>query len=103
MSDKAASSPRLRLRVLAAALTISTCAAAWPDEPLRFSVEEGAARNEFFRSGPIAAHLVLRSGTKPRLIVAFPAGNSGAAVWFDAEGESFAWKPGVAIRPASLA
>jgi hypothetical protein len=46
---------------------------------------------------------VLRSGPKPRIVVAFPAGNSGAAVWFDAEGGPLAWLPGVEIESASLA
>src|SRR5688572_30905701 len=60
-------------------------------------------QNEFYRDGPVAAHVVLRPGPEPRVVVAFPAGNSGAAVWFDAEGEPLAWKPGVAIEPASRA
>ena len=49
---------------------------------LRFSAPEGRVLNEFYRQGPVAAHLVLTSGATPRLVVAFPAGNSGAAVWF---------------------
>jgi hypothetical protein len=72
-------------------------------EPLRFSLPEGGMQNEFYRDGPVAAHVVLRPGPQPRIVVAFPAGNSGAAVWFDAEGESFAWKPDVTIESASLA
>ena len=70
-------------------------------EPLRFSLPEGGMQNEFYRDGPVAAHLVLRPGPEPRVVVAFPAGNSGAAVWFDAEGGPFAWNPDVAIEPAS--
>lgn len=32
-----------------------------------------------------AAHLVLRSGSTPRLLVAFPAGNSGVGIWFQSQ------------------
>ena len=51
------------------------------DETLRFHVREGQIDNYFYRRGPVAAHLLTRSGTKPRVIVAFPAGNAGAALW----------------------
>ena len=54
------------------------------DDPLRISVAEGRALNEFYRDGPVAAHMVLRSGDTPRFLVAFPAGNSGVALWFSA-------------------
>jgi hypothetical protein len=66
--------------------------------PLRFSVTEGRVQNEFFREGPIAAHLVLTTGAEPRLVFAFPAGNSGAAVWFDAG--PLTWQPGTTLEPA---
>src|SRR5690606_25750968 len=39
-------------------------AAAASAEPLRFSVSEGRVHNEFFRDGPVAAHLVLTSGAE---------------------------------------
>ena len=68
-------------------------------EPLRFSVSEGRIQNEFFREGEIAAHLVLTSGSAPRLVVAFPAGNSGTALWFDAEPGSLTWLPEADIEP----
>ena len=71
-----------------------------PSAPLRFSVSEGRVHNEFFRDGRIAAHLVLTSGPAPRLVVAFPAGNSGTALWFDAESGSFAWLPEVEVTAA---
>ena len=51
-------------------------------EALRFSIREGDIDNHFVRRGPAAGHLLLRSGTAPRIIAAFPAGNSGTAVWF---------------------
>ncbi|WP_438019187.1 hypothetical protein WMF18_09005 [Sorangium sp. So ce315] len=53
-------------------------------EHLAFELREGEIRNHFFRRGHIAAHLLTTSGASPRLIVAFPAGNMGIAVWFDA-------------------
>lgn len=50
--------------------------------PLRFSIPEGNVENHFYRHGPIAAHLVATAGPAPRLIIAFPAGNTGVGVWF---------------------
>lgn len=52
------------------------------DAALRFSIPEGSKENHFFRRGPVAAHLIASSGLEPRLIVAFPAGNTGAGLWF---------------------
>lgn len=49
---------------------------------LAFSVKEGSTINEFIKTEKVAAHVVLRNGSKLRLLVAFPAGNSGTAVWF---------------------
>lgn len=48
-----------------------------------FVQKEGLNLNSFVRKGPVAAHIVLRSGSDPRVIVAFPAGNSGVGLWFD--------------------
>src|SRR5450432_788552 len=53
-----------------------------PQGRLSFDVEEGANLNSFLRDGPVAAHLLLRSGLDPRILVAFPAGNSGVGLWF---------------------
>src|SRR6202030_4626091 len=47
-----------------------------------FDVAEGLNLNSFLREGPVAAHLLLRSGTDPRILIAFPAGNSGVGLWF---------------------
>ncbi|HVI57557.1 MAG TPA: hypothetical protein VM619_01610 [Luteimonas sp.] len=52
------------------------------DTTLRFRVDEGRVLNSFYRQGAVAAHLLLSSGTQPRVLVAFPAGNSGVGVWF---------------------
>ena len=50
---------------------------------LAYQVQEGRNLNAFVRQGPVAAHLILRSGVDPRIITAFPAGNSGVGLWFD--------------------
>ncbi|ALS97372.1 hypothetical protein [Lacimicrobium alkaliphilum] len=50
---------------------------------LAFEVQEGRNLNAFYRQGPVAAHLSLTEGLAPRLIAAFPAGNSGVGIWFD--------------------
>lgn len=56
-------------------------------EILRFDRTEGKTENHFFRQGGVAAHLLTSSGLAPRLIVAFPAGNTGVGLWFDAAAE----------------
>lgn len=78
-------------------------AAAASAEPLRFSVSEGRVHNEFFRDGPVAAHLVLTSGAEPRLVIAFPAGNSGVALWLDAPREPLTWRTDADLRPVERA
>lgn len=54
-----------------------------PDTPLQFRITEGRIENAFYQDGGIAAHLLLSSGERPRVLVAFPAGNSGVGVWFE--------------------
>ncbi|HKP55614.1 MAG TPA: hypothetical protein VJV78_02775 [Polyangiales bacterium] len=66
---------------------------------LRFSAPQGAVLNEFYREGPVAAHVVLTPGHAPRIVVAFPAGNSGAALFCAARSE-LSWQPQVALRAA---
>jgi hypothetical protein len=39
----------------------------------------------------VAAHLLLRSGEQPRILVAFPAGNSGVGLWFAQSETPVAW------------
>ena len=53
-----------------------------PQPRLDFEVQEGLNINRFVREGNVAAHLLLRSGTDPRILIAFPAGNSGVGLWF---------------------
>jgi hypothetical protein len=52
------------------------------EQRLSFDVDEGLNLNSFLRDGRVAAHLLLRSGSDPRILVAFPAGNSGVGLWF---------------------
>jgi hypothetical protein len=59
--------------------------------PLRFDIVEGRVLNAFYRQGPVAAHLLLSSGDAPRVLVAFPAGNSGTALWFDKTAQPVQW------------
>ncbi|KAK0330878.1 hypothetical protein LTR94_031107, partial [Friedmanniomyces endolithicus] len=49
-----------------------------PAPDLAYELTEGQNINAFVREGPVAAHLLLRNGVDPRILVAFPAGNSGA-------------------------
>ncbi len=75
------------IRTAAAAcllLSLSSAAAsAKPVQPrLAFDVRAGGFLNYFLREGPVAANLVLRSGADPRILVAFPAGDSGVGLWF---------------------
>ena len=55
-------------------------------EPLAFDLEEGRDRHRFFQDGEVQAHLVLEGGPPTRLLLAFPAGNSGMAVTFAGPG-----------------
>jgi len=74
-----------RLVLVVAGLLVPSvgCAARSADSSLRFEVQEGENLNYFLRDGSTAAHLVLRSGPNPRLLVVFPAGNSGTGLWFE--------------------
>src|SRR5271168_2763790 len=58
---------------------------------LSFDVEEGPNLNSFLREGPVAAHLLLRSGLDPRVLIAFPAGNSGVGLWFSHTHQPVRW------------
>lgn len=62
------------------------------DDALRFDIEEGLLLNSFLRQDRTAAHLLLRSSDRPRLIVAFPAGNSGVGLWFESTPEPVRWR-----------
>lgn len=76
-------------------LGLSVVASAKPpvaSVPLQFRIAEGRTLNAFYQQGPVAAHLLLNSGTQPRVLVAFPAGNSGAGIWFEPSGTPVQWK-----------
>jgi hypothetical protein len=59
---------------------------------LEYQVQEGLNLNRFIREGNVAAHLLLRSGNEPRILIAFPAGNSGVGVWFEHLGSVAHWR-----------
>jgi hypothetical protein len=84
------------VRVGALVLLLSAAAtnAAEPQAPLQFRITEGRVLNAFYQRGPVAAHLLLTAGTQPRLLVAFPAGNSGVGVWFENAQSPVQWTLG---------
>ncbi len=55
-------------------------------ERLAFAIDDGGLRNVLVRQGPVAAHLVASGGRRGRLLVAFPAGDSGTGLWLRSEG-----------------
>jgi hypothetical protein len=61
------------------------------EQRLSFDVSDGLNLNSFLREGPVAAHLLLRSGLDPRILIAFPAGNSGVALWFSHSTAPVTW------------
>src|SRR5262245_53907838 len=76
---------------LALAASAGASAAPPPAKPLAFRIDEGHNINSCLRNGPVAAHLLLRSGTEPRILVAFPAGNSGVGLWFETAKSPVTW------------
>jgi hypothetical protein len=77
--------------VLAAAVALPAIGNTDPGPRLSFDVNEGPNLNSFLREGPVAAHLLLRSGSDPRILVAFPAGNSGVGLWFSHATRPVSW------------
>ncbi len=70
--------------------------------PLRLQVNEGRNLNVLVRDGASAAHLVLRNGTDPRLLVAFPAGNSGVGAWFARTSAPVNWRLVGPVAPVTM-
>lgn len=70
---------------------------------LAYSLTEGQNLNAFVRDGKVAAHLLLRNGSDPRILVAFPAGNSGVGLWFEPLARAATWRLDQAPRPLALA
>ncbi|KQT35208.1 hypothetical protein ASG29_03600 [Sphingomonas sp. Leaf412] len=85
------------VRAVLAATLIAGPALAAPD--LSYRVTEGQNINALVREGDVAAHLLLRNGTDPRILVAFPAGNSGVGVWFAPLATPATWRLEEAPRP----
>jgi glycogen debranching enzyme len=81
------------MMALASLLALAPAArpAAAPDPPLHFAATSGAIQDYFLRDGEVAAHLLLRSGRDPRILVAFPAGNSGVGLWFQRRSTPVQW------------
>jgi hypothetical protein len=83
------------------ALSAMIAGTAWAAGSLGETRREGLNLNSFVQQGPVAAHVLLRSGTDPRLIVAFPAGNSGVGLWFDPVGRPADWTMAGSPRPVT--
>lgn len=67
----------------------NVCAA----EPLHHEVVEGSAISQFLRDGALTAHVLYRTEPDGRLLVAFAAGSSGCALWFDDAAPTLRWHP----------
>ena len=79
--------------LIAAAINlVAGPASAAPSDRLQYSINEGLNENAFLQEGKVAAHLLLRSGRSPRILVAFPAGNSGVGLWFADTPKAVVWK-----------
>lgn len=90
------------MRTLLCLWACATAAALAAAPPLSFRMDEGQNLNAFTRDGPVAAHLLLRSGKQPRILVAFPAGNSGVGLWFAHTDSPVSWKLSAPPRPLTL-
>jgi hypothetical protein len=66
---------------------------------LDFEVDDALNINRFVRDGQVAGHLLLRSGPEPRILLAFPAGNSGVGLWFARGSGAARWTLAGAPRP----
>ena len=87
--------------LVAAALLLG--AAPGPKPELGYRLVEGQNLNAFVRDGQVAAHLLLRSGRDPRILVAFPAGNSGVGLWFAPLDRAATWTLDRAPTPLTSA
>ncbi|HET7756325.1 MAG TPA: hypothetical protein VFK87_03630, partial [Steroidobacteraceae bacterium] len=86
--------------IMAASPAVATAATPRSAAPrLDFDVQDGLNLNRFVRAGPVAAHLLLRSGTDLRILVAFPAGDSGVGLWFAHRADEASWTVQGRLRP----
>jgi len=92
------------LAVVAALLTLGPPPAnAQPHgAPLSYALTEGQNFNLFVQDGPTAAHVLLRNGEQPRILVAFPAGNSGVGLWFEPLAKAADWRVERPPTPVTL-
>ncbi|MEH3046318.1 hypothetical protein [Sphingomonas adhaesiva] len=88
--------------VTAAGVAVAQRAVPAPAPELAYQLTEGQNLNAFVRDGTVAAHLLLRNGTDPRILVAFPAGNSGAGEWFERLDRPATWRLEQAPRALTL-
>lgn len=92
------------LRLLLAGTLIAAAAPGNAGAPeLAYQLTEGQNLNAFVRDGEVAAHLLLRNGRDPRILVAFPAGNSGVGLWFASLAADATWRLEQAPRPITIA
>jgi glycogen debranching enzyme len=70
-----------------------------PAPRLDFQVDDGLNLNRLMREGEVAAHLLLRSGRDPRILIAFPAGDSGVGLWFAERSDEVHWLLAGAPQP----
>ncbi|CAN7528838.1 hypothetical protein LJR230_003624 [Trinickia sp. LjRoot230] len=75
-------------------------AATGSSDVLAFQMNAGGQLNAFYRQGNVSAHLLMRSSNKPRLLVIFPAGNSGTGLWFDDTAQAVNWTLDAPLSPA---
>lgn len=85
---------------LSALLLAAQPSAAAPE--LSYQIVEGQNLNAFVRDGKVAAHLLLRNGNDPRILVAFPAGNSGVGLWFERTATPVTWRLETQPTPITL-
>ncbi|UVO49530.1 hypothetical protein M0208_03010 [Sphingomonas sp. SUN019] len=97
-----ASMVRWLLAGVACALIVPHAVAQTKTPELAYQLTEGDNINAFVREADVAAHLLLRSGVDPRVLVAFPAGNSGVGLWFDTLGKPARWTLDAAPQPIAL-
>ena len=90
-------------RTLLAGALIAAATPALAEPELAYQLTEGQNLNAFVRDGAVAAHLLLRNGRDPRILVAFPAGNSGVGLWFDTLSADATWRLEQAPKPLTLA
>ena len=77
---------------MSAAVPAMAAAGASDQGHLAFDIVEGRNLNSFLRDGPVAAHMLLRSGRDPRILVVFPAGDSGVGLWFEPTSAPVSWR-----------